>query len=89
MMFSLDVEKMFTSLKRDKVRKEVERLIKDGEIIRHWNKEEIMDNLEYILDNQYCIIEEDIVKIKKLMNGFKNEPSISRNHEKMGRRKIR
>ena len=65
MMFSLDVEKMFASLKRDEARKEVERLIKEGEIIRHWNKEEIMANLDYILwDNQYCIIECDIVKIK-------------------------
>ena len=64
MMFRLDVEKMFTSLKRDEVRKEVERLIKEGEIIRHWNKEEIMVNLDYIWD-KYCIIERDIVKIKE------------------------
>ena len=30
MMFSLDVEKMLTRLKRDEVRKEVGRLIKEG-----------------------------------------------------------
>ena len=65
MMFSLDVEKMFTSLKRNEVKKEVERLIEDEEIIRGWKKEEIVKYLEYIWDNQYCIIEGEILKIKE------------------------
>ena len=43
----------------------MERLIKEGEIIINWNKEEIMANLDYIWDNQYCIIEGDIDKIKE------------------------
>ena len=65
MMFSLDMEKMFTSLKRNEVKKEVERLIEDEEIIRGWKKEETVKNLEYIWENQYCIIEGDILKVKK------------------------
>ena len=65
MIFSLDVEKMFTSLKRNEVKKEVERLIEDEEIIRGWKKEEIVKNLEYIRENQYCIIEREILKIKE------------------------
>ena len=44
MMFSLDVEKMFTSLKKN----EVKRLIEDEEIIRRWKKEEIVRILEYM-----------------------------------------
>ena len=38
MMFSLDVENMFTSLKRNEMKKEVERLIEVEEIIRGWKK---------------------------------------------------
>ena len=39
--FSMDVEKMFTKLKRDEVKKEVKRLIEENGIIRGWKKEEI------------------------------------------------
>ena len=65
MMFSLDIEKMFTSLKRKEVKEEVGKLIEEEEIIRGWKKEEILRNLEYIWDNAYCIIEGEIVKIEE------------------------
>ena len=65
MMFSLDVEKMFASLKRDEVRKEVGRLIKEGGNHQTLEQGGNNDNLDYIWDNQYCIIEGDIVKIKE------------------------
>ena len=62
-IFSMVVEKMFTNLKREEVKKKVERLIDEEEIIRGWKKEEILRILEYICDNVYCIIESEVLKI--------------------------
>ena len=39
---------MFTSLKRQEVKNEDERLIEEEKIIRGWKKEEILKNFEYI-----------------------------------------
>ena len=50
-MFSLDVEKMITNIKRQSVLEEIERLIDKNESIRGWKKEEILENLKYIWDN--------------------------------------
>ena len=47
-MFSMDVEKMFTSIKREAVKKEIMRLADSREIIRGWKKEEILENLNFI-----------------------------------------
>jgi len=77
-MFSLDVEKMFTSPKRNEVKKEVERLIEEEEIIRGWKKEEIVKHLEYVWENQYYIIEGGILKIKEGLGiGSKMSPVLA------------
>jgi hypothetical protein len=47
-MFSLDVEKMFSNIKRQSVLEEIERMIDKNERIRDWKKEEILENLQYI-----------------------------------------
>ena len=65
-LFSIDVEKMFTKLKREEIKKRVKMLIEEKEIIRGWKKEEILENLQYIWDNVYCIIENERVKIEEV-----------------------
>ena len=78
MMFSMDVEKMYTSLKREEVKKEIGKVIKEEEEIRGWKKVEIMKNLEYIWDNTYWVIEEEIVKIEeKLGIGSRMSPVLA------------
>ena len=64
-MFNLDVEKKFTNLKREEVKKEIEKLIEEKEEIRGWKKEEIIKNLEYIRENTYYIVEEEAIKIEE------------------------
>ena len=64
-VFSLDVEKMFTNLKREEIKKEIEKLIEEKEEIRGWKKEEIIKNLEYTWDNTYCTVEEEGIKIEE------------------------
>ena len=60
-MFSLAVEKMFTNIKREGLEKELTRLIGCEEVITGWKKEEVLENLIYIWDNTYWIIEGKIV----------------------------
>ena len=62
-MFSLEVEKMFTNIKREGVEKELRRLMDNEEAIRGWKKEEVFENLKFIWENTYWIIEENIVKV--------------------------
>ena len=77
LLFSLDVEKMFTNIKRDGGEKEFKSLIGE-EIIRGWKKKEILETLRYIWNNTYWIIEGKVVKVY--------EPNTSRNsNENMGR----
>ena len=73
-MFSLDVEKMITNIKRQSVLEEIERLIDKNESIRGWKKEEILENLKYIWDNTYCTIEDQIVNV---VNGLSMESKMS------------
>ena len=54
MTFSLDLKKMFMSLKRMEVKKELGSLIEEEEEIKSWKKDEILENLRYIWDNLYC-----------------------------------
>lgn len=60
-MFSLAVEKMFTNIKREGLEKELTRLIGCEEVITGWKKDEVLENLKYIWDNTYWIIEGKIV----------------------------
>ena len=60
--FSLDVEKMFTNIKRDGGEKEFKSLIGE-EIIRGWKKKEILETLRYIWNSIYSIIEDKVVKV--------------------------
>ena len=48
--------KLFLFLAPLEVKKEVERLMEEEEIIRGRKKEEIVKHLECIWENQYCII---------------------------------
>ena len=64
LIFSLDIEKMFTNIESQGVIKERERLIDSEEIIRGWKKEEILENLKYMWDNTYCLIEDKVVKVE-------------------------
>ena len=64
-LFSLDVEKMYTSLKREQVKKEIKEIIKEEEVIRGWKKVEIIKNLEFVWDNTYCVVDDEIVKIEE------------------------
>ena len=53
-MFSMDVENMYTSLKRDEVKKEIGKVIKEEEEeIRGWKKVEILKNLEFVRNNKW------------------------------------
>ena len=63
LLFNLDVEKVFTNIKRGGVGKELKRLIGEEEIIRGWRKEEILEDLRYICNNTYWIIEDKVVKV--------------------------
>ena len=58
MMFRLDVEKIFTNIKRKGVEKERRRLIGGEEVIRGREKEEVFENLKCIWDNKCWIIGE-------------------------------
>ena len=56
-----------TSLKREEVKKELGRRIKEEEeeeVTRGLKKEEVLDNLNYIWGNAYCIVEGKLVKIE-------------------------
>ena len=76
--FSLDVEKMFTNIKRDGVEKELKSLIGEEEIIRGWRKEEILETLRYIWNNTYWTTEDKVVKVYDgLGKWVKNEPNTS------------
>ena len=62
LLFILDVDKMFTNIKRDAVEKELRRLIGEEEIIRRWKKEEILETLRCIWKITKWIIEDKVVK---------------------------
>ena len=61
-MFSMDVEKMFTNLKREEAKKEIEKIIEEEEEISGWKKVDFIKILEHIWDNTYCVVEYEIVK---------------------------
>ena len=46
-----NVEKMYTSLKREEVKREIRKIIKEEEVIRGWKKVEIIKNLEFVWNN--------------------------------------
>ena len=56
-IFSLDVEKIFTSVKREAVEKEIRKLIEIQEIIRECKKEEVLENSNFVWKNTYWILE--------------------------------
>ena len=56
-MFSLDFQKMFTSVKREAVEKEIRKLIEIQEIIRECKKEEVLENSNFVWKNTYWILE--------------------------------
>ena len=62
-IFSIDVKKMCTSLRREEIRKELKWLIGEDEVISGWRKEEILENVRNIWDNTFCLIDDKIVKI--------------------------
>ena len=66
MMFSMDVEKMYTSLKRKEVKKEIRKILKEEEEFRGWKKVDIIKNLELVCYNTYGVVEDAFGKGKRM-----------------------